>query len=397
MGSNRVKNGLKDFDPSQMPTDISIITTYRCQMRCKMCDIWANPTDSKKEIQPKDLEKLPNFKFVNITGGEPFVRNDLEDIVEVMFRKSPRIVISTSGWHTKKIIKLAKRFPNIGIRVSIEGLPIMNDDLRGREGGFDRGLRTLLALKEMGIKDIGFGQTVSNKNSHDLLPLNQLAKSLDMEFATATFHNSYYFHKGDNEVLDKDIVKDNFGELIERLMKSSSPKSWFRAFFNLGLINYIDGKPRMLPCQAGTSNFFLEPNGDIHPCNGMEERYWKESMGNLHEADSFEELWFSEQAEKVRGLVKTCPKNCWMVGTAAPVMKQYIQHPLKWVVKNKIRSLFGYPVDLKNIPKFDVGQSPLQGNLREGSLVNTQSSLPYQIANEEERIKAIELIESENI
>ena len=65
----------------------------------------------------------------------------------------------------QKIIKLAERFPNIGVRVSIEGLPIMNDDLRGREGGFDRGLRTLLALKEMGIKDIGFGQTVSNKLS----------------------------------------------------------------------------------------------------------------------------------------------------------------------------------------------------------------------------------------
>ena len=69
------------------PTDVSIITTYRCQMRCKMCDIWENPTDSKKEIQAKELEMLPNFKFVNITGGEPFVRRDLEDIVEVCIKK----------------------------------------------------------------------------------------------------------------------------------------------------------------------------------------------------------------------------------------------------------------------------------------------------------------------
>ena len=57
------------------PTDVSIITTYRCQMRCKMCDIWENPSDSKKEIQAKELEMLPNFKFVNITGGEPFVEH----------------------------------------------------------------------------------------------------------------------------------------------------------------------------------------------------------------------------------------------------------------------------------------------------------------------------------
>src|SRR5436189_2825802 len=104
-----------DIDNPGMPTDVSIITTYRCQMQCKMCNIWENPTDRKLEITPEELEKLPSFKFVNITGGEPFVRNDLEDIVEVMYKRSDRIVISTSGWHVNKILKMAERFPNIGI------------------------------------------------------------------------------------------------------------------------------------------------------------------------------------------------------------------------------------------------------------------------------------------
>ena len=381
-----------------MPSDVSIITTYRCQMRCKMCDIWSNPTDRKTEITPQELEILPDFKFVNITGGEPFVRNDLEDIVEVMYKKSDRIVISTSGWHTKKIVQMAERFPNIGIRVSIEGLPIMNDDLRGREGGFDRGIRSLLALKEMGITDIGFGQTVSNKNSHDLLPLYYLSKSMGMEFATATFHNSYYFHKDDNVVENKDEVKENFGKLIEELMKENSPKSWFRAFFNLGLINYIDGNKRMLPCQAGTSNFFIEPNGDVFPCNGLEDRYWKESMGNIREVETFEELWYSDQANKVRELVRTCPKNCWMVGTAAPVMKQYIKHPVKWVFKNKVKSLLGKPICTSSFPKYDVGQSSLQGDLRGGEISPDKVvSKQYQIPSQTERAAAIDLIEAQNL
>ncbi|HMM70975.1 MAG TPA: radical SAM protein [Rhodocyclaceae bacterium] len=348
------------------PTDVSIITTYRCQMRCKMCDIWENPTDSKREIQAKELEILPKFKFVNITGGEPFVRRDLQDIVEVMFKKSDRIVISTSGWHTDRIIKMAERFPNIGIRVSIEGLSQKNDDLRGREGTFDRALRVLLTLKEMGIKDIGYGCTVSNKNSEDMLWLYKLSRELGMEFATATFHNSYYFHKDDNEVTNKDEVIGNFHKLIEELLKDNSPKSWYRAFFNLGLINYIRGKPRMLPCEAGTANFFIEPYGDVFPCNGLEERYWKESMGNIRDVSSFEELWFSGRGEKVRGLGRTCPKNCWMVGTAAPVMKKYIKHPTSWVVKNKLKSMLGKPICIDDVPHFDVGQDPLQGNLREG-------------------------------
>ena len=348
-----------------IPTDVSIITTYRCQMRCKMCDIWENPTDKKQEITAKELDILPKFKFVNITGGEPFVRRDLEDIVDVMYKKSDRIVISTSGWHTDRIIKMAEKFPNIGIRVSIEGLAQKNDDLRGREGSFDRAMRLLLTLKEMGMKDIGYGCTVSNKNSDDMLWLYKLSRELGMEFATAAFHNSYYFHKDDNEITNKNEVIGNFHKLIEELLKENSPKSWYRAFFNLGLINYIRGNPRMLPCEAGTANFFIEPYGDVYPCNGLEDRYWKESMGNIRNVSSFDELWFSAQAEKVRGLVRTCPKNCWMVGTAAPVMKKYIKHPTSWVARNKLKSLLGKPICIDDVPHFDVGQDSLQGDLRE--------------------------------
>jgi len=370
------------------PTDVSIITTYRCQMRCKMCDIWENPTDKKREITAKDLEMLPNFKFVNITGGEPFVRRDLEDIVDVMYKKAPRIVISTSGWHTDRIIKMAERFPNIGIRVSIEGLSQKNDDLRGREGSFDRAMRLLLTLKEMGIKDIGYGCTVSNKNSEDMLWLYKLSRELGMEFATASFHNSYYFHKDDNEITNKDEVINNFRKLMEELLKDNSPKSWYRAFFNLGLINYIREKPRMLPCEAGTANFFIEPYGDVYPCNGLEDRYWKESMGNIRDVSTFDEVWFSEQAEKVRGLVRTCPKNCWMVGTAAPVMKKYIKHPTSWVIKNKIKSMLGKPICIDDVPHFNVGQDPLQGDLRGGSApehkVTFKRREPEVVLSEEE-------------
>ncbi len=346
-----------------LPTDVSIITTYRCQMRCKMCNVWKYPTDPKKEIQAKELEILPQLKFVNITGGEPFQREDLEDIISVSFEKASRVVISTSGYHTEKIINLAKKFPKIGIRISIEGLSQKNDELRGRNGGFDKGLRTLLTLKEMGVKDIGFGCTVSNNNSQDMLSLYQLSKALKMEFATAAFHNSFYFHKTDNVITNTEEVCSNFEILINQLLKENNPKSWFRAFFNLGLINYIRGGKRMLPCEAGSANFFIEAYGDVYPCNGLEDGIWKKSMGNIRDFTTFEELWNSEQAVKVRELVKTCPKNCWMMGTAAPVMKKYIKYPVKWVLQNKINSLRGKSVCADKIPYFYVGQDERQGDL----------------------------------
>ncbi len=349
----------------EMPTDASIITTYRCLMKCKMCNIWKHPTDVKREIKPQELEILPQLKFINVTGGEPFLRSDLDEIVAVCFSKAPRVVISTSGYHVDAVLKLAKKFPKIGIRVSIEGLSTINDYLRGRDSGFDRGIKTLLGLRRMGIKDIGFGITVSNNNSADMLELYELAKNLKMEFATAAFHNSYYFHKEDNRITNQDEVTGNFYELIDRLLKENNPKSWFRAFFNLGLINYIKGNRRLLPCEAGTVNFFIEPYGDVYPCNGLEEKFWKERMGNIRDYENFEDLWFSPQAERVRGLVRTCPKNCWMVGTAAPVMKKYIRHPLMWVAKHKALSLLGKKIDRTCLPQpFDVGQDKRQGDLR---------------------------------
>lgn len=314
-------------------------------MRCHMCNIWKYPTDSKEEIKASDLVTLPKLKFINLTGGEPFIREDLPEIVEECYRHTPRIVISTSGWYDDRVIRLAEQFPRIGIRISIEGLKDKNDELRGRSGGFEKGLRTLKTLRDMGLKDIGFGCTVSNHNSSDMLALYKLSREMGMEFATAAFHNSYYFHKDDNVISNKEEVAANFRTLIKEQLKEPHPKSWFRAYFNMGLINYIHGGRRLLPCEAGTTNFFIDPWGEVYPCNGLEKKYWMESMGNIHNAP-FMEIWNSPQAQKVRELVKNCPKNCWMVGTASPVMKKYITVPAKWVAKNKLRVIMGKTPDI---------------------------------------------------
>jgi radical SAM protein with 4Fe4S-binding SPASM domain len=146
-------------------------------------------------------------------------------------------------------------------------------------------------------------------------------------------------------------------------MREHHPKSWFRALFNMGLIRYVNHQRRMLPCEAGTMNFFLDPYGEVFPCNGLEEKFWQESMGNMRNGGSFEDIWFSKKAEEVRAKVKTCPKNCWMVGTASPVMHKYKTRILPWILRNKIKSLIHMPIDV-NVPYFDVGQDPRQGNLR---------------------------------
>lgn len=314
----------------------SVIVTYRCNAHCNMCGCFADPTKREEEISLDTIRKLPRMKFVNITGGEPLLRDDLEKIVEELYRKADRIVISTNGYFYQRILALCKRFPHIGIRISIEGMPKTNDSIRGIPDGFDHGLRCLLELVATGHKDVGFGMTVQDSNAKDLLPLYQLADDMGMEFATASLHNSFYFRKTDNEIQDKYQVAQEFEKLINALLKSKSPKKWFRAYFNHGLINYIYGNPRLLPCEMGSNGFFIDPFGDVLPCNGMDK---KMSMGNLNE-QTWEEIWNSAQAERVRAAVKNCRKNCWMIGSVSPTMKQHIIIPARWVFREFLPPLF---------------------------------------------------------
>jgi radical SAM protein with 4Fe4S-binding SPASM domain len=325
--------------------DAAVIVTYRCNARCHMCNTWEYPTKRGEEIKAETLKKLPALNFCNITGGEPFLREDLDEIVSVLKTKAKRVVISTNGFYTDRVLKVAKKNPDIGVRISIEGLPAANDELRGLKDGFDHGLRTLLELRRMGLKDIGFGITVSDRNARDMIELYQLAESMGLEFATAAVHNSNYFHKYDNKITNQKEVLECFEELITELLKSKKAKSWFRAYFNYGLMNYIKGKPRLLPCEAGTENFFVDPFGDIYPCNGLEDTLWNGNIGNLN-TQSFDEIWNGEKAKKMREHVKNCPKNCWMIGTASPVMKKYIKIPMSWVAKNKFKSLLGKKICL---------------------------------------------------
>lgn len=217
----------------------------------------------KNAVKYADEIIVLKMYFTNITGGEPFIRTDLKDIVRELYKKSDRIVISTNGFFTDRIVDLAKEFPQIGIRISIEGLEKTNNEIRGLENGFQRGYGTLRKLREMGMKDVGFGMTVQDKNAPDLVPLYELSNEMGMEFATASLHNSFYFVEAKNIINDRPMVAKNFENLVNELLKSNSPKKWFRAYFNHGLINYIYGQKRLLPCDMSFDTFFIDPYGDV--------------------------------------------------------------------------------------------------------------------------------------
>ena len=314
----------------------TVIVTYRCNARCNMCNRYKVPSKPEEELSVETIRKLPQMYFTNITGGEPFIREDLKDIVRELYKKSDRIVISTNGFFTDRIVDLCREFPNIGIRISIEGLENTNNESRGLDDGFNRGYTTLKTLRELGMTDVGFGMTVQDRNAPDLVPLYQLSNEMDMEFATASLHNSFYFVESCNLIHDRPMVATHFEALVNELLSSWSPKKWFRAYFNHGLINYIYSQKRLLPCDMSFDTFFIDPFGDVMPCNGTKE---KEVMGNLNR-QSWDELWNSPEAEEVRTKVRCCDRSCWMIGSVSPAMHKYIWKPGIWVAWHKVKSLF---------------------------------------------------------
>lgn len=314
----------------------TVIVTYRCNARCNMCNRYKVPSRPEDEISVETIRKLPPMYFTNITGGEPFIREDLPEIVRELYKKSDRIVISTNGFFTDRIIALCKEFPQIGIRISIEGLEQTNNEIRGLDDGFNRGYSTLKKLVEMGMKDVGFGMTIQDRNAADVVPLYDLSNELGMEFATASLHNSFYFVEDTNIIHDRPMVAQNMEALVNKLLRSNSPKKWFRAYFNHGLINYIYSQKRLLKCDMSFDTFFIDPFGDVMPCNGTKE---KEVMGNLNQ-QTWDELWNSPAAEAVRKKVRCCDRNCWMIGSVSPAMNKYIWIPGMWVVWHKLKALF---------------------------------------------------------
>ena len=181
-----------------------------------------------------------------------------------------------------------------------------------------------------------FGMTIQDKNAPDLVPLYKISDELGMEFATASLHNSFYFVESKNIIHNRPMVARHFEELINEMLKSWSPKKWMRAYFNHGLINYIYGQKRLLPCDMSFDTFFIDPYGDVMPCNGTKD---KEVMGNLN-VQSWDELWNSKEAEAVRARVRCCDRECWMIGSVSPAMHKYIWVPGLWVVRHKFKALF---------------------------------------------------------
>ncbi len=331
-----------------------------------------HPTDPKEEITTTIVEKLPEgFDNLNITGGEPTLRKDIEELCDVLYPKARILEISSNGLHAERILPIIKKYPNIKVRFSLEGFEKTNNRIRGEEDGFNKKVRGLKMLQEVGGTDLGFGAVIQDDNIDELVELYRFAMTNGFEFATSALHNAFQFHKGDNFPYDREKVARKVEKIIIEMLKTNNIKNWFRAYLNLGLIEKILGHDRLIKCTAGEDFVFIDPWSDVYLCNVRNDLL----AGNLKK-QSWKDIQTSKLYKEKINNVDQCKQNCWMVTTARTAMRSRF-HPslpklqvLKWVLKNKLKVNLGKEISFDDYINFD--------KIHKDSVVNKRESFLLQ-------------------
>lgn len=323
------------------PTSAIIAITLNCNSRCIMCDIWKNKIPN--ELPAEYYKKLPaSLKDINITGGEPFLRQDIVEIVRNMKVAAPnaRFIMNSNGFmphmvkkHLPKILEID---PNFAFRVSIDGIGAAHDAIRRIPGGYDKIMESLRIAKEVGTKDLGIAFTLIDQNVDELPKVQKLADDLGVEFSMTVATNSViYFGSGKENLRPKnpERLEMRLEETARKHLARMSPKELMRGWFIKRLISFVQTGKRALVCDAGTGFFYMDSLGNVYTCH---LKPWK--MGNIKSA-SMEKILANQTYAK---RVATCDA-CWMVCTAKSMMRRKIFRVALETLKDKATIHFPMP------------------------------------------------------
>jgi MoaA/NifB/PqqE/SkfB family radical SAM enzyme len=346
-----------------------------------MCDIWK--IKYFPEIPVDEFLKLPSsLRDINLSGGEPFLRLDLPEIVKVVKQTCPqaRIVISSNGFATELIIRQMKKIlkikPDIGVAISIDGLGEKHNEMRGIPGGFDKAINTVKELQKLGMKNLRLGFTVTERNVLEMSKVYDLTRELGIQFTHSFAQSSdfYFGGKQNNDfslltpssplAVEEDMpspcegeggvrsvhnklffaLRNQYKHIISSELKSWNIKKWLRAYFSQAMFNFITSKNPELSSAPGRDFFFMDPSGDIYPSvvhnikmgNIIKVQSQKSKVKSQNNGKTFEQFWCSKEVEEVRKKVDDSKVPVWMICTARTAIKK---HPFRvgwWIARNKI-------------------------------------------------------------
>jgi MoaA/NifB/PqqE/SkfB family radical SAM enzyme len=327
-----------------LPRHMIMFVTSRCNLKCKHCFYWEDMdlNKGKFDIKLEEIEALVNSKtlkkllWLQIAGGEPFLRKDMADIVS-LFSRLPElchITIPTNGYFidlvSQEVEKMLRACPKqlINIDISIDGMHEDHDHIRGAKGSFDKLCKTISRLRELKstYRNLGLGVIlVQMSQNQKELPdiLNYVIKELKPDHVALNMVRGNPRDKISGDGIDLDIyrnlcqrIEDAYvsGELSDfKTSAGSLNVAKDSLLHDLVLNTRSDGF--QMYCKAGTLSLVIKDAGDVYPCEILTDK-----MGNIREK-SIDEIWMSENSANIRNWIRDskcfCTHECFFSANIA--------------------------------------------------------------------------------
>lgn len=310
------------------PVNVTFSVTGRCQSRCKTCYIWKNcqerstETDLSLDVIERLFRSIGWTYFFNVSGGEPFLRKDLPEIIELACRHlRPAVVhIPTNAIMPGRIEEMTARILGIirrespgtvlTIKPSFDGIGARHDEIRGVPGNFEKLLDTLERLKKLRETNqylhVGVGTVVSRYNQDDLRDIIEYAGNLgvDTYINEVAEEREEFFNLGSGITPEGDryaAIMEVFKETVRGRMKNMKLLS--RITTAMRLVYYdlageiLNRGEQVIPCYAGILNVHINSDGGVWPCAVLA---YRGEMGKVDKDTEFLDIWNSKEARKIR-------------------------------------------------------------------------------------------------
>lgn len=305
------------------PFDATIFLTSACNFKCDHCFYWKN-LNTKDQLTLEEFKTLarsmPHIERLQFTGGEPFVRNDIDEIVREFYISSrPRyITIPTNGHLTDRIVgkteSILKTASDCFVNVSLQfnELGEKRDEMVKVKGSFDRLIQTIKGLKKLQSKFTNFGVTViCIQTTENEDRLQQIYEYAEKELKVDNF--GFSIVRGDPKCPDlKNADPEIYYNMCQKLLDSYKEKHVGSRIplYKLFLTNreYVYDytyktlvqNSYQLKCFAGILRLVIRENGDVYPCEILMDEGTEFRIGNLRDCDmDFMKLWKSKERKNI--------------------------------------------------------------------------------------------------
>jgi len=328
----------------QMPYKLALSLTNECDCKCQNCRVWetyqAEPELKKGELSAAQIDELfqkngAHFFWVALTGGEPFLRKDIVEIVRSCVTHCPNLLllsVVTTGVATEEILakvaailEFAPRL-KFYVTVSIDGNETAHERNRRIKGGFARSVQTIAGLDKLSQRHSNLKVRIESVISkHNLEQIDaflelELIKSHETCFAFAQ-ESDRYFNQGTGIALQGSEAT-KIGQAVQHVLARtrgfSLEKLMLRSYYKLSARFFQNPGHQVVPCYSGFASVFVGPYGEVRPCVMMP------AVGKLKDFGfDLRALMQSEPMMKSRRTIieDRCP-NCWTPCEAMQAMGQ---------------------------------------------------------------------------